>query len=481
MQTLCQLMRNGSPRDPATVRAVDQQLMGIRQDDLTEGASSASRTYDVLAEAFCFLVKHGKWTPGMGHTVKLLHHNFTPTSNSLANTLLSHNWHKYASIMLHDFAFSSAQAQEMLRRVLEITRVFLARPTPRGDELKALDESLLIAVSFRRMLDEAMRNELDGSILWYPVLLMVDAHKASKDSTRRFRAPEQPVLKQAPPKVVYDLFHCVLARPASLTPEQLAYGVLLADMATRHGVRLCARTSDWDTIFKVYCFSQHVIDPAERAQLHLTVRALPLTFPDDPNRDATDASCIRAAAAFAAAVTTPTTVQRVAYTFLLHVAPAMLLSAVGLEVLQQQVIGRLESIVRETPGEPHTIRNLWQIAIVTGSTSAAYTALKAIRLVDPDPLNDDLPTLYNAIPERLRRLPLSFRQQMEEACMGHPSEARCGSCWNPGCRNLGGLTEDALPTRKCSKCLQARYCSTECQRQHYSDHKSHCVCVSPTK
>ncbi|KAK9810460.1 hypothetical protein WJX72_011038 [[Myrmecia] bisecta] len=47
-------------------------------------------------------------------------------------------------------------------------------------------------------------------------------------------------------------------------------------------------------------------------------------------------------------------------------------------------------------------------------------------------------------------------------------------CHNPGCKNMSGATEAELPTRKCSGCMKAHYCSAACQKAAWKVHKRAC-------
>jgi hypothetical protein len=48
-------------------------------------------------------------------------------------------------------------------------------------------------------------------------------------------------------------------------------------------------------------------------------------------------------------------------------------------------------------------------------------------------------------------------------------------CWNTGCVNLAGGSEDRLPLMKCAGCHVAKYCSSQCQVQAWQhDHKNTC-------
>lgn len=49
-------------------------------------------------------------------------------------------------------------------------------------------------------------------------------------------------------------------------------------------------------------------------------------------------------------------------------------------------------------------------------------------------------------------------------------------CCNLGCTNLEGFSEVALPTRLCSGCRQARYCSVECQKEAWKEGGHSTVC-----
>lgn len=47
------------------------------------------------------------------------------------------------------------------------------------------------------------------------------------------------------------------------------------------------------------------------------------------------------------------------------------------------------------------------------------------------------------------------------------------------CSQCGAEEGEDTKLMRCSKCKLARYCSTECQRKHYPDHKSNCVAYNP--
>ena len=47
---------------------------------------------------------------------------------------------------------------------------------------------------------------------------------------------------------------------------------------------------------------------------------------------------------------------------------------------------------------------------------------------------------------------------------------KCDSCDATGCKLMN-----------CSRCSHAKYCSKECQRSHYSEHKTDCIVISSMK
>jgi hypothetical protein len=69
-------------------------------------------------------------------------------------------------------------------------------------------------------------------------------------------------------------------------------------------------------------------------------------------------------------------------------------------------------------------------------------------------------------------------QQLGAAVISQLPQPHC--CNNPGCRNLGGLSEQQLVSNRgsrCSSCKVARYCSRECQAEHWgapAGHKAVC-------
>jgi hypothetical protein len=58
---------------------------------------------------------------------------------------------------------------------------------------------------------------------------------------------------------------------------------------------------------------------------------------------------------------------------------------------------------------------------------------------------------------------------------------KLGICYNPQC-SLPDRKTDHSKLMDCTRCLQANYCSLECQRATWSYHKAFCVdCTSKTK
>jgi hypothetical protein len=44
-------------------------------------------------------------------------------------------------------------------------------------------------------------------------------------------------------------------------------------------------------------------------------------------------------------------------------------------------------------------------------------------------------------------------------------------CWNPGCKNMSGVSEASLCTKMCGRCCRARYFSLECQKEDWRRHQ----------
>jgi len=56
-------------------------------------------------------------------------------------------------------------------------------------------------------------------------------------------------------------------------------------------------------------------------------------------------------------------------------------------------------------------------------------------------------------------------------------------CNNPGCSNVSGPTESEMVhagSCRCSACRTARYCSKECQKEHWKQHKTACKVLAAT-
>lgn len=57
------------------------------------------------------------------------------------------------------------------------------------------------------------------------------------------------------------------------------------------------------------------------------------------------------------------------------------------------------------------------------------------------------------------------------------TEAVAGECYNPYCKNPKSSSNGAdLST--CAGCKKVRYCSKDCQKQHWKDHKLYCKHVA---
>lgn len=57
-------------------------------------------------------------------------------------------------------------------------------------------------------------------------------------------------------------------------------------------------------------------------------------------------------------------------------------------------------------------------------------------------------------------------------------EARCGSCI---CNMCGKVADDGIKLKMCRACLNAWYCSVECQKAHWKKHKSICQAFGKSK
>lgn len=56
------------------------------------------------------------------------------------------------------------------------------------------------------------------------------------------------------------------------------------------------------------------------------------------------------------------------------------------------------------------------------------------------------------------------------------TEAVAGECYNPYCKNT--KSTNGADLSNCAGCKKARYCSKDCQKQHWKDHKLYCKHVA---
>lgn len=54
--------------------------------------------------------------------------------------------------------------------------------------------------------------------------------------------------------------------------------------------------------------------------------------------------------------------------------------------------------------------------------------------------------------------------------------AGAGECYNTYCKNT--KSSDGAQLLNCAGCKKARYCSKDCQKQHWTDHKLYCKHVA---
>ncbi len=78
-----------------------------------------------------------------------------------------------------------------------------------------------------------------------------------------------------------------------------------------------------------------------------------------------------------------------------------------------------------------------------------------------------------AAPDDVQLL-LDLRRRFDAVALG----VHLPGCYNPGCTNRGGVSEEALQTRTCSRCMAAQYCSRECSKAHWRWHKVSCKAAS---
>lgn len=87
------------------------------------------------------------------------------------------------------------------------------------------------------------------------------------------------------------------------------------------------------------------------------------------------------------------------------------------------------------------------------------------------------PGLLGALQQVAQQLVAAWAGEGSEEAGRRAAARACAlglACANPGCTNLHGPTEAALPTRRCARCLVARFCGEACQRAAWPQH--HLVC-----
>lgn len=87
------------------------------------------------------------------------------------------------------------------------------------------------------------------------------------------------------------------------------------------------------------------------------------------------------------------------------------------------------------------------------------------------------PGLLGALQQVAQQLVAAWAGEGSEEAGRRAAARACAlglACANPGCTNLRGPTEAALPTRRCTRCLVARFCGEACQRAAWPQHRRVC-------
>ena len=109
--------------------------------------------------------------------------------------------------------------------------------------------------------------------------------------------------------------------------------------------------------------------------------------------------------------------------------------------------------------------NIWRRLLLSSATGDAdeLTELPALQIMLEGLVGDGMEGLQDL----RREMVVLFELLLEEV----PSPLGCNF---PGCSNLSGFTEAEEADIVCTRCQEARYCSRQCQVDHWEQHKRAC-------
>lgn len=73
-----------------------------------------------------------------------------------------------------------------------------------------------------------------------------------------------------------------------------------------------------------------------------------------------------------------------------------------------------------------------------------------------------------------KQLGVAFVQKLRPLGIALSALPLSCDCNNPGCVNVDGVLEGTASFSKCAGCRMVRYCSRQCQVQHWKQHKAVC-------